>query len=182
MRTAGLDFTPSIAHALFLGIASDTGWFRFSNTDARTMAVASELVGAGVDPGAMFQALNQQDPVEKLRLIARVLTTLELHAGNRIAVMKLREEDFAATGADGSMTDDLVNEATRLGSTEVTMLFTEEADDLVRVNLRSKNSFDVSALARRYGGGGHARAAGARLRGKWDEVVPRMVADAAEML
>ncbi len=182
IRDAQLEITPTIANALFLGIASDTGWFRFSNTDARTMEAGARLVAAGVDPGAMFRALNQQDPVEKLRLVARVLNQLEMHADGRIAVLKLRAADFEATGADESMTDDLVNEATRLGSTELTLLFTEEDENTVRVNLRSKQTLDVSEFARRFGGGGHPRAAGARLRGNWDQVVPRMIADAVALV
>jgi phosphoesterase RecJ-like protein len=96
--------------------------------------------------------------------------------------MYLRRADFEATGADSSMTENLVNEATRLGSTEATLLFTEEPNGIVRVNFRSKRQLDVAALARRFGGGGHARAAGARLRGDWDHVVPHVITETMEAL
>jgi len=102
---------------------------------------------------------------------------MELHADGRLAVLFLRPADFEATGADDTMTEDLVNEPSRLGGVEATLLFTQEADDLVRVNFRSKSTLDVSELARRFGGGGHARAAGARLMGAWERNVPRVIAE-----
>jgi phosphoesterase RecJ-like protein len=182
IRSVGLELDELLATALFTGIATDCGWFRFSNTDARTMRMAAELVEAGADGGRIYHALEQQEPLAKLRLIAHMLNRLELKADGKLAVMYLRRADFEATGADSSMTENLVNEATRLGCTEATLLFTEEPDHTVRVNFRSKQRLDVSEIARRFGGGGHARAAGARLRGDWDAVVPRVIAEVSELL
>jgi phosphoesterase RecJ-like protein len=177
IRSAGLVFDEALATALFTGIATDCGWFRFSNTDARTMRLAADLVEAGADASGIYAAIYQRDPPARLRLIAHMLNHLELKADGKLAVMHLRSTDFAETGSDSSMTSELVNEATRLGSTEATLLFTEEPDGTIRVNFRSKRTLDVSALARRFGGGGHARAAGARLYGEWDRVVARVIAE-----
>lgn len=180
--SAGIQLSEQMATALFVGIATDCGWFRFSNTDARTLRVAGGLVETGADSGRLYNEICQNDPPEKLRLIARLLESLELSAGGRLAVMRLRAADFEAVGADQSITSDLVNEAGRLGCTEATLLFTEEPDGLIRVNFRSKGTLDVAELARRYGGGGHARAAGARLYGGWDATVARVIADVSEAL
>lgn len=177
IRAAGLEFDEPLATPLFVGIATDCGWFRFSNTDARTMRLTAELVAAGADPSRLHAAIYQQDPPARLRLIAHMLDRLELKADGRLAVMYVRPADLAATGADSGMTHELVNEATRLVCTEATLLFTEEPNGTIRVNFRSKQELDVSALARRYGGGGHVRAAGARLRGDWDSVVPRVITE-----
>lgn len=182
IAAAGVAVDAHIADALFTGIATDTGWFRFSNTDERTLRLAADLVAAGANPNRIHETLYQQDPPAKLRLVARVLSNLELHADGRLAVMKLRAADFEATGADDTMTEDLVNEAARLNNTEVTMLLTEEPEGQVRANFRSKREIDVSELARRYGGGGHVRAAGARLRGSWDSVVSRLIEETVAML
>jgi phosphoesterase RecJ-like protein len=108
-----------------------------------------------------------------------MLASLEMHAQRQLAVMYLRQADFAAAGADRDLTEDLVNEAGRLGCTEATILFTEEPSQ-VRVNFRSKRWLDVAALAGRFGGGGHPRAAGARVTGTWDEVVPRVMSAALD--
>jgi len=175
-RSAGIELDQAATSALFVGIATDTGWFRFTNTDARTLRVAAELLDGGADASALYRALYLQDPPEKVHLVARALAGLTLEAGGRLAVMRLRRADFEATGADGSMTENLINEAARLGSTEATLLFTEDPDGVVRVNFRSKQRLDVAELARRFGGGGHARAAGARVRGRWDDVVPQVLA------
>lgn len=180
-QAAGIALQGQLATALFTGIATDTGWFRYSNTDGRAMRMASELVSAGVDVGELYQRIYEQEPLAKLKLVAHLLNNLELHADGRLACMYLRPEDFRKAGADPSMTDDLVNEAGRLAGTQVTLLFTQDGDE-VRVNLRSKGQLDVAELARRYGGGGHSRAAGVRLAGRWETVVPRFIADCVEAL
>lgn len=182
LRSTGVPLDGPLATALFTGIATDTGWFRFTNTDARTLRLSAELADAGADVSAVYNALYLQDPPAKLALTARALASLELRADDKLAVMYLRRADFEVTGADSSMTENLVNEATRLSSTEATLLFTEEPDGIVRVNFRSKRQLDVAALARRFGGGGHARAAGARLRGDWDHVVPHVITETMEAL
>ncbi|MBU0638123.1 MAG: DHH family phosphoesterase [Planctomycetes bacterium] len=182
VRAAGVPLDELLATALQIGLATDTGWFRFSNTDPRTLRVAAELLEAGAQFHTLYRALYQQDHPAKLRLIARVLTGLELEADGRLAVMKLRPADLEATGADLTMTEELANEAGRLGCIEATLLFTEEPDGEIRVNFRSKRALDVSQLATRFGGGGHARAAGARVRGEWDVTVPRVIAETIEAL
>lgn len=176
LTAAGLSFDRQTASALFTGLATDTGWFRFSNADARLLRVAADLMDAGAPAHTIHRLLYQQDPPAKLRLIARMLQSLELHADDRLAVMCLRKADFAAAGADRTLTEDLVNEAGRLGCTEATLLFLEENDAGVRVNFRSKQTLDVAALAKHFGGGGHKRAAGARPTGTWDELVPQIIA------
>jgi phosphoesterase RecJ-like protein len=178
LQIAGLKTTPAIAEALFTGLATDCGWFRFSNTDARALRAAAALCTAGASPNALYRPIYERDPAAKLRLIGRLLLSLELHAGGLIAVLKLRQRDFAETGADRTMTEDLVNEAGRLEGAEATLLFTEEDAGVVRVNLRSKSRLDVSRLAAQFGGGGHARAAGARVTGPFDDVVARVLSAA----
>lgn len=167
---------PQVALALFVGIASDTGWFRHSNADARIFAAASRLIAHGVHPNELYEQLYQNDALPRLRLVARMLSTLELRAHGRLAVLQLRSTDFVAAGADESVTEDLVNEANRLAGLEAILLFVERPDGTLRVNFRSRHALDVAALARTFGGGGHARAAGARPAGAWDAVVPAVIA------
>lgn len=176
IASAAIPLTQPIATALFVGIATDCGWFRFANTDARTFRTVAELIAAGIRPDVLYQQLYQTDPLPRLRLAGRLLTGLELRADGLLAVMTLRPADLAATGADRTMTEDLVNEAARLSGVEATALFSEDADGRVRINLRSRNWLDVAAIAAELGGGGHARAAGARANGDFDSVVESVVA------
>ncbi len=177
MKTTGVPLTPAIATALFVGLGTDCGWFRFTNTDARMLRMAAELCEAGASVNALYRATYEQDPPAKLRLLARMLQNLEFHAAGKLVVMTLRKADFAAAGAEHTMTEELVNEPGRLAGLEATLLFTEEHDGRVHINFRSKSTLDVAALAARFGGGGHPRAAGARPLGNWDEVVPRVIAE-----
>lgn len=173
---------PRLATPLFVGIATDCGWFRYSNTDARTMRAAMTLLEAGANPSELYDAIYQQEPAAKLRLVGRLLTNMQLLAGGRLALMTLRPEDLAATGADASMLEDLVNEAGRLAGCEATILVSQDTEGPIRLNFRSKRTLDVAALAQQFGGGGHTRAAGARVRGDFDEVVSRVVAAAQAAL
>jgi len=182
MQSLGLPVSPTIATALLVGVATDSGWFRFANADARMFRAAADLLAAGAPANAIYRAIYEQDPPARLRLIGRMLNTLELYADGRLAVMKLRGADFQAVGADHRMTEDLVNEATRLAGLEAVILFSEEPDGQVRVNLRSKQTLDVAELAARFGGGGHQRAAGARPSGCWEEVVTAVTAAAVAAL
>ncbi|MGE0480888.1 MAG: bifunctional oligoribonuclease/PAP phosphatase NrnA [Phycisphaerae bacterium] len=178
----GLRIDAAVATPLFIGLATDTGWFKYSNADARALAAASVLVGAGANPCALYDQLYQQEPAPKLHLIGRMLAGMDLLAGGRLAVLSLRIGDFQAVGADQSMTEDLVNEVHRLAGHDATILFTEQPDGRIRVNFRSKQLLDCAALAQRFGGGGHVRAAGARASGNWSDATRTIVNAAVEML
>ena len=168
IRGQDVPLDPPTATALFIGLATDTGWFRFPNADSRTFAAAGVLLDHGVAHDWVYRELFEQEPLPKLRLIGRLLSRLTVRCDGRLAIMELRQADLDAAGADASMTADLVNEAGRLADVEVFGLLTEAEPNLVRLNLRSKEQVDVATLAQQFGGGGHARAAGARIAGEWD--------------
>ncbi len=157
------------AEPLAAAILTDTGWLRFDNTDGRCLRVVARLVDAGVSPAAMFKRIYQSDRIEKLRLLARALDGMQLHGGGRLAVMTLTAADFAQTGADEDETENIVNEAMRIGEVDTAAIFVEN-DDGVRVSLRSRERVDVAAVAAAFGGGGHARAAGFRHAGALAEI------------
>jgi phosphoesterase RecJ-like protein len=170
-----------VAEALLAAIVSDTGWFQFANTDARSLRRAAALLEAGVAAGGLYDRLFRNDRPERLKLTARMLASLELHGDGRLAVMMIRKADFAAAGAKAEETENLINEALRIGSVEVAILLTE-VDGMTRVSLRSRRRIDVSAIAKRFGGGGHARAAGFRSAETLDAVKPRITQAVAEAL
>jgi phosphoesterase RecJ-like protein len=164
-----------LSAALFIGIATDTGWFRYSNADARTYRLAAALVAAGVNPAPLNRSLYERDPIGRLRLQGRLLETMEMRCGGKLAVLRLRQSDFMACQADASMTEDLVNAPGTLDGLEATVMFTEQEDGIVRVNFRSKERIDVGALAARFGGGGHARASGARISASWENATTQVI-------
>jgi phosphoesterase RecJ-like protein len=165
-----------MATALFLAICTDTGWFQFSNTRPFTMHLAAELMEAGVDTDRMYQLLYQNERAERVALQTRALLSLQLVAGGKLAVMRVTRDDFAQSKADVPDTENLINIPLQIRSVEVSLLFTESLDDgPVRVSLRSKGQVDVAKFAERFGGGGHARAAGLKVDGNFGEVLDQVV-------
>ncbi len=171
-----------VAEALFTGLVTDTGWFRFSNTDARTLRAAAALVDKGVRPEVLYPRLYASYSPARVRLMAEMLATLEFHANGAVAVMSLTQDMFKRTGASSAETEDLVNEPLSAGPVAVSVLLSDPGDGEIRVSFRSKSpemigrDVDVAAVAGRFGGGGHRRAAGVRVRGRLPEVRGRVTA------
>lgn len=177
------------AEALYVGIATDTGWFRHSNTDERVFRAAADLIDCGVKPNDLFQELHQCDSSARVRLLAAALGSLEMLHGDRTAVMTVMTADFARVGAKPSDTEDIINEPLRIGSVLVSILLVEQSAGPVRVSLRSRApmpgnaiDIDVATIAAGLGGGGHKRAAGVRINGSPVEVRRRVVDAVADVL
>lgn len=178
----GIEFDRPIAAALFLAIASDTGWFQFSNTRPYTLRLAARLIEAGVDTDQMYQHLYQNERAERVALQTRAQQSLELFLDGRLAVMRLRKRDFDETNANVGDTENLINVPLQIRTVEVSLLLVEPKDPgPVRVSLRSKGQIDVAKFAEQFGGGGHARASGlkldATLQDAHDRVLAAMVAE-----
>jgi phosphoesterase RecJ-like protein len=166
------------AEALLTAMTTDTGWFHYSNTDGRCLRAAARLFDAGVEGDKLYRRLFQADRPERMMLLSRALSSLELPAAGSIATMKLRLGDFAETGARQDETENLVNEPMRMGCVEVSMLLVQTPDDggrCIRVSLRSRGGVDVAAVARRFGGGGHVQAAGLRADEDIDTLAGKLV-------
>ncbi len=170
-RESGWHIDVDLAHLLYAGMATDTGWFRFSNADARCYEAAGALVACGVKPNELYEELYMSDPAPRLRLLGEVLQSFELLADGKLAAIRIDREMLKRVGATGKMTEELINEPQRIGSVVAALLFVEpyEGDGPIRVSFRSKRIVDVSEVARMYGGGGHERAAGAKLFMPLDE-------------
>jgi len=164
------------AEALTVAVASDTGWLRFANTDGRCLRAVAAWLEMGVRPDTLYIRLFQSDRPERIRLMTRMLESLELHCGGALAVMVLRRGDFQQTGALSEETENLVNEALRIGCVETAVLLVENGDG-VRASLRSRDRVNVAEVAKQFGGGGHARAAGFRAKEDID-ALRRKVIDA----
>ena len=151
------------AKALFTAIATDTGWFRFSNADSRSYGQASRLLQAGARPSELYERLYMQVSPGKMRLVGKALDSLELFCEGRLACMSLLREDFRQSQAEQADSEDLINESMRIGSVIAAVMLTETENGTIRVSLRSKGQIDVARIAQRFGGGGHKLASGIQL-------------------
>jgi phosphoesterase RecJ-like protein len=168
----GVGLDRPIATCLYAAIASDTGWFQFSNTTPRTMRIAAELMEAGVDADRMYQLLFQNERHQRLAIQTRAMQSLELLADHRLAVMTLRGQDLVDCDADAADTENLINIPMQVRTVELSVLISEprRPPGPVRVSFRSKGQVDVARFAERFGGGGHARASGAKFDRPVDQV------------
>ena len=165
IKHAGWAVTERIAEALFVAIATDTGWFQFSNTDSRVYAACAELTDAGAKPTQVYEKLYHNFSHSRFRLMLAMLGTLELHFDGRFAVQHILQRDFERTGTTYADTENLINECHRIGTVKASALFVEFKDGRIRCSLRSRGGVDVSKIAEKFDGGGHKSAAGAYLPG-----------------
>lgn len=177
----GWEVDATTAEALATAALSDTGWLRFSNTDGRCLRAMARWFDQGVQPDRLYRKIYQADRPERLRLLVRMLDGMELSCDGRMATMVLRKSDFAESGAMENETEDLVNEPMRLRDLEVSLLVIE-TDDGSRASLRSREFVNVADIAKRFGGGGHARAAGLRLNEPPDVTAKKLAAACSDEL
>jgi phosphoesterase RecJ-like protein len=179
-RALGAKLDATAALGVFTALVTDTGWFKYSNTDAESLRVAAEMVDLGVEPARIFAAVFQRAARERPLGIARALSRLRYHAGGRLAVVTL---PAAAPGeadlADGDEVLDLMRAVERV---EVALFLRQSRAGEIKLSARSKGGVDVDRLARRFGGGGHVRASGASLTGDLDARCSEVVAAALEAL
>jgi bifunctional oligoribonuclease and PAP phosphatase NrnA len=164
----GVRLTSEMAKPLFAAIATDTGWFRFGSTTGATFRSGSELVDAGAVPCDIYAELYEQDSLPRLQLRGRILARTKTDLDGRLAYTAALKEDFDATGALPSDTEDVVNMTLAVAKTEVAVIFVEQPTGGFKLSLRSRTSnVDCNQLAKAFGGGGHKAAAGAFINAPW---------------
>lgn len=173
----GAPVDPDIASNLYVAILTDTGSFQFANTRRATFAVAEKLVALGADPGALARSVYLSQPLAKVRLLGRVLESLNLHPTGKIAWITVTRRDFQETGAEPGDTEGLVTHALAIEGVVMVAFFRQEGPQDFRISLRSKGDYDVAAVARRFGGGGHPNAAGLSADGILETVQQRVIAE-----
>ena len=156
------NFPPVLAQAIYAGLVSDTGNFRHSNSTPAIHLAAADLISQGVHPARTYTALYQTATPAKLKLFGRAMGGLQLRNEGRFAYVSVTRADLEACGASHEDLDELVEEPRKLLGVEVAALFSETADGRAKVSLRSRERVDVNAVCRKFGGGGHRLASGAR--------------------
>ena len=178
----GFEITPEVAQALYAAILTDTGSFRFSNTSPRCHAMAADLLAAGVDPEEMYVRIYASAPAGRVRLLAEVLSTLGVDDEDGLAWLSmpagaLENHDVRQEDLDG-----IVEHARSIAGTRMALFFRDLGYGKVKVSFRSTGEVDVNAFARQFGGGGHAKAAGALIAGSLADVRSRVIAAAQQFL
>ena len=174
-RLLGVQVDKGMASALYVGLVTDTGKFMYENTDARTHRIAAEMIEAGVEVDDTYRRLYEHVPIEKLRLVSRALDGIQRHCDGCLVLTYVTAADYEATGAGEEMTEGIIDHLRSVEGAKVAALIRDLGDRgraARKVSLRSSGGdVDVSAIARKTGGGGHKRAAGFSTDLELDELV-----------
>lgn len=162
LRLSGRPVTPEMAACLYVGLATDTGRFQYSNTSPRTLRVAAELMETGIKAYKINERLFATKPLSALKLLSLTLGGLELHFKGKAAVQTISRGILKRAQASMEDSEEIVNYGLTIPGTEVAILFKEEPGRIF-VSFRSRDEVDVSAVAQKFGGGGHHKAAGCQL-------------------
>ncbi|MBL9187390.1 MAG: bifunctional oligoribonuclease/PAP phosphatase NrnA [Opitutaceae bacterium] len=177
----GLPIDAQAAQALFTGIMTDTGQFRFGSATARCFALAGELVARGARPERAGQELFERESFGKLRLLQHYLSTLTLECGGRACIGTLAPGLFEQIGATAEDTEGLVDYARCIDGVQIGALIEERADGSVKASLRGQDpALRVDLIAAKFNGGGHACAAGLSLKQGGADFRARLIAAFAE--
>jgi bifunctional oligoribonuclease and PAP phosphatase NrnA len=182
----GVRITPEMASALYVGIITDTGKFMYDNTNARTHRIAAELIEAGVVVDDTSRRLYEHVPIEKIRLVARALDGIQRYCRERLVLAYITADDYKATGAGEEMTEGIIDHLRSVDGAEIAALIRDLGDRgraARKVSLRSSSgAVDVSAIARKHGGGGHKRAAGFSTDLELDQLVTFLCGEVEDQL
>lgn len=170
-RRLNIPFNGALASCIYTGIMFDTGRFRFANTSPEVLKICGEMVASGAQPDRISSAVYDEKSYESIRILGKVLLTLERYFNGHVCIMHISEEDFRS-GVD---VEGFVDYGTAISEIEVSVFLKEHEVNKHRVSLRSKGGVNVNHVASVFGGGGHFRAAGCFIDGRLEEVRQRLL-------
>lgn len=181
MRKMHVKMTKDICTNLYAAILTDTGGFRYSNTRHETLRAAGDLLEGGADPQWISENIYESDSPAKLKLLSKVMETLDMNLELKTASMVVTFEHLRQTGATMDHTDGFVDIPRTVKGVDIAMLYSQTGEKQFKLSLRSKGHINVEKIARRFGGGGHINAAACRIDGNI-ETIKSQVLDAVKEL
>lgn len=176
-RVWNTPISPSMANALYMAIVADCGFFKFSNTTEKTLNAGAYCVASGADTQAVADII-ETTTVKRLKATAQILSNVSFFENNRIAMLSLTPRDMELVEGD---TDGLVDFIRNVEHVEVAVVLKGKTNEITRVSLRSKG-VDVNAVASKFGGGGHIRAAGCTVHANLEESSHKIISAIMEIL
>lgn len=175
---AGWPISRDAATALYTALLTDTGGFRFSNTSPRCHAIAGYLLSLGIDPEEMYRRVYASVSIGRLHLLRDALTTLEVDPEHAIAWISVPAGAVERYGLKSEDLDGIVEHPRSIAGTRMAIFFRDLGHGKVKVSFRSTGGVDVNQFARQFGGGGHAKAAGALVPGSLEHVRAQVIESA----
>ncbi len=182
IKLMGICLDENIATCLYVAIATDTGGFRYSNTTPLTHQITADLINNGANVSMISQLVFETVPLKKVKLMGLAIDTIEIFEGGKVAFITITNDMIKEAGADDEDSDGLVNIARNVNGVEVAVLIKQKSDNEFKINFRSQSYVDVSAIANKYSGGGHKKAAGCTVKGNMEEIKGMINKDIREVL
>lgn len=158
----GVEVDKKIANCLYTGLTTDTGCFRYDSTTAQTYRVAANLIEAGADNGKINRIMFETKTKTYARLERLAIETMRFYEHERVAVITVTQEMFQLTGSNMQETEGLAPLTRQIEGVEIGITITEKPDSSCKASIRTFESVNAAELAKCFGGGGHAQAAGCR--------------------
>jgi phosphoesterase RecJ-like protein len=177
-KELGVAIDKPAAICLYVGISTDTGSFRYSNTTSLTHKIAAELLKCGLDVPSIYKNIYENVPYQDMKLLADILPGMHRGAGGKIVWFEIHKDLLKNRELCFDLSEHLLSYGRAVKDTQVVVLFKENLGpkDEVRVNFRSQGKVDVNKIASCFGGGGHKAASGATVHGKLDDIRKKVLA------
>jgi bifunctional oligoribonuclease and PAP phosphatase NrnA len=169
-----------MVEALYVAVLTDTGSFRFSNTNSRAHEIAAALISRGVKSHHIYQEVYERQPANKMRLLGQILNNLNFSKDGRLVWFTVTQAMLRTTGTQPRDTEGFADFPRSIDGVELCLMFLETEKGQTKISFRSKGRIVINGLANRFGGGGHQYASGALVDGPVQEIVPRVVDEAKE--
>ncbi|HBA53728.1 MAG: bifunctional oligoribonuclease/PAP phosphatase NrnA [Syntrophorhabdus aromaticivorans] len=173
-KTMQVTMTYDMAINIYTAIFTDTGSFRYSNTNSQAFLICEEMTRCGVAPSYVAQMVHENHPKERFLLLGLVLATLETLKNDTIAMAMVTQEMFRRTNTSKEHTEGFVESVREIRGVDVAILLREITGSLYKISMRSKGNTDVAGICNLFGGGGHRNAAGCTIDGTIGEVKDRL--------
>lgn len=189
IKQMSVPINKAIATSIYTGILTDTGSFRFSNTNKNAFAICNEMIEKGVDPYYISRQVYETYSFGRIKLLNMALDSLEISDNGKLSLMAVTKDMLEKTGTQPEYINGLINYAKSIENVEVAVLIQEVMDNNKKtdnttqfhVSLRSNGKVDVAAIASSFGGGGHTMAAGFSIESTLSDIKTRII-DLAEEL
>lgn len=182
IHALGAEIDEKIASCLYTGISTDTGCFRYASATAHSYRVAARLIELGADNGKINRAMFETKSKTYVNLERLALNGLQLFCNDRVAIITVTQEMYAATGSNEQETEALAPLTRQIEGVEIGITIREKKDKTCKASLRTYESVNAAELAKFFGGGGHSQAAACRFDCTVEEAKERIIKKCAEIL
>jgi len=173
---------PALASMLYVGLMTDTGSFRYSNTTARNLKIASELVKKGANPEYLSSMVYERNRIQKFKLLELIFRRMRFFHNDEVIISYISKKDMLELNALGSDSEGLIDFLRSIGTVKAAALLYDRGDGYIKVSLRSKHDVNIMLVANSFGGGGHKNAAGGKIKDTLENAINRILAAILEVL